>query len=442
MNLKRQNQELSKKFISDILEISGGFFTPEQLDKLFDLIESEKGKFNFPAFSEANLSRIINGMYNKRAFLEECLQYPHYVEIIIAISANSNYLTDILVRDPEYFYWIVNPSTLKLELEINSFSRSLNNTLNSYNSLAAKLNATRAIKRKETLRIGLKDILGFDNLVSVKKELSVLAKGITSILFRVCYEGIFKKYQVKKINNKYCLVALGKLGGNELNYSSDIDLMIFYDRNTKVTDKISYHEFLTEVIQLFIESASSITNAGYIYRVDLRLRPDGKNSPLCNTYESYINYYESRGEDWERQMLIKADFVCGDKNLYNKFLNYLSHFVYPASFATSPIEQIKKLKNAIEKKLKDEENIKLASGGIRNIEFSVQALQLLNGGRFPDIRISNTLEAISKLEKRKLILEKESRTFTEAYIFFRRIEHYLQLMNDTQSLRKELCLTV
>ena len=132
-------------------------------------------------------------------------------------------------------------------------------------------------------------------------------------------------------------------------------------------------------------------------------------------------------------MLIKANFICGDKSLYNKFSDYLSHFIYPASFSVSPLEQIKELKYTIEKKLKDEENIKLTSGGIRNIEFSVQALQLLNGGRFPEIRTPNTLEAISKLKGKKLITEKESIVFTEAYTFYRKIEHYLQLMNDTQT---------
>jgi glutamate-ammonia-ligase adenylyltransferase len=433
LNSKKQNSKVSKIFITDILGISGGYFTPDQLDKIFHLLEEEINKFNFPDSSEANLLRIINGMYNKRAFLEECLQYPHYVEIIIAISANSNYLTDILVRDPEYFYWIVNPSTLKLKLELNSFSKSLENTLLQYNSLKAKLNALRAIKRKEILRIGLRDILKVEDLKTITEELSVLAKSIASTLFNTCYKEILNKYQVRKLNRKYCLIALGKLGGNELNYSSDIDLIIFYDKNTRVTDKINYQEFLTEVILLFIESAASITNTGYIYRVDFRLRPDGKNSPLCNTYNSYINYYESRGEDWERQMLIKTDFICGNENLFSKFSNYLSHFIYPGSFSVSPLEQIKKLKYAIEKKLKDEENIKLASGGIRNIEFSVQALQLLNGGRFQEIRTPNTLDAICKLKEKNLLTEKESVVFIEAYTFYRKVEHYLQLMNDTQT---------
>ena len=131
MNSRNSNIKVSKDLISNVLEISGGYFSTEQLDKLLFIIEEEKKKFNFADSSEANLLRIINGMYNKRAFLEECLQYPHYLEIIVAISANSNYLADILVRDPEYFYWIVNPSTLKLKLGLERFSESLRDTLTS-----------------------------------------------------------------------------------------------------------------------------------------------------------------------------------------------------------------------------------------------------------------------------------------------------------------------
>jgi [glutamine synthetase] adenylyltransferase / [glutamine synthetase]-adenylyl-L-tyrosine phosphorylase len=433
LNTKKANPAISKYFISKILEISGGYLTSEQLDKFFKLIENEKDKHFFTEVSESNLLRIFEGMYNKRAFLSECLKYPHYIEIIAAISANSNYLADILVRDPENFYWIVNPSVLKTKLELDSFTKSLSDSLKSYNSLQAKLNAIRAIKRKEILRIGLKDILGIENLNSITEELSTLAKSITSILFDLCYKDVLIKYQLPKLNRKYCMIALGKLGGNELNYSSDIDLMVFYDKNTKINNQKNYHEFLTEVILLFINSATSITNEGYIYRVDFRLRPDGKNSPLCNTYESYINYYESRGEDWERQMLIKADFICGDERLYMSFSNYLSHFIYPQSFSVSPLNQVKKLKREIEKKLEDEENIKLVSGGIRNIEFSVQALQLLNGGRFSELKTPNTLDAISRLKDKNLISLKEAEIFTDAYIFYRKIEHYLQLMNDTQT---------
>ena len=429
----KNNPKLSNDFLINIIEISAGYFNPEQLDKFFLLVETEIRKYYFDRSAEANLLRIILGMYNKISFLEESIKYPHYIEILVSISVNSNYLTDILVRDPEYFYWIVNPSNLKSKIVFDDFNSSISAKLKSYKTFNAKINFLKALKRKEILRIGLKDILNLEDLRSVTEELSVLAKAITANLFEICYNEILNKHGLIKINNSYCVISLGKLGGNELNYSSDIDLIVLFDANRKINSKKDYQDFLSEVILLFIETSTTITGAGYIYRVDLRLRPDGKNSPLCNTFASYTDYYESRGEDWERQMLIKGNFVTGNQKLYSKFYSYISHFIYPSNFTFSPLEQIRKMKDAIEINLEDEGNIKLSSGGIRNIEFSVQALQLLNGGRYTDLQTPNTLEAIEKLKLKKLFTDKEAKALNAAYIFYRKIEHYLQLMNDTQT---------
>jgi glutamate-ammonia-ligase adenylyltransferase len=241
------------------------------------------------------------------------------------------------------------------------------------------------------------------------------------------------KYGLENINRSYCIIALGKLGGNELNYSSDIDLIIFYDEDSPVNHKKEYQEILTEAIYLFIENATSITSSGFIYRVDFRLRPDGRTSYLCRSLTTYLNYYESRGEDWERQMLIKANFIAGDINLFRRFINYLQPFIYPSSFSISPTQQIKKLKANIEKGLKSQEDIKLQSGGIRDIEFAVQALQLLNGGKNKTIRTPNTLDAIKLLNKNNLLNSEETEELRSSYILYRRIEHFIQLMNDSQT---------
>lgn len=433
MTEAQNNYKLTEEFIKKLFDLSAGYLPADKFDQLLELFNDEISKSSFSFSAESNLLRIITNMYDKISFMTECLQYPHYVELIISLSANSNYLTDILVVNPEFFYWIVNPSTLTTKLDKARFSEDLKNSLNQYKSLKAKTSALRTIKRKEILRIGTKDILELAGLEEVTRELSLLADTITSELFKLCYDEILAKYGLDKIKRKYCLVSLGKLGGNELNYSSDIDLIVFYDKNSKVTPNKSYNEILTEAVYLFIECSSSITSRGFLYRVDFRLRPDGRNSALCRSIDEYLNYYEIRGEDWERQMLIKAGFVCGSKSLYDKFINYLQPFIYPLSFSNSPKEQIKKLKSNIEKNLKDEEDIKLLPGGIRDIEFSVQALQLLNGGKNRKLKGGNTLTAINDLKKAGLLSEDEALVFDSAYRLYRKIEHYLQLMNDSQT---------
>ena len=404
----------------------------QEFEKLIKVFESEANQRYFTHSSESNLLRIITNRYDRVLLLQDCIKYPHYIEALIGIAINSNYLTDILIRNPEFFYRFVNPSDLEYKLEEENFKKTVKGTVSAFKSFAAKVNSLRSLKRRETLRIGLKDILGKSELSETVFELSVLARSISAELFSVCYNEVLSKHAIQKTNHQYCIIALGKLGGYELNYSSDIDLIIVYDKDSTVKNK-PYSELLNETVLLFIDSATSLTDTGYIYRIDFRLRPDGRNSPLCKTFDEYINYYETRGEDWERQMLVKASFLTGSRAFYNKLINYLSHFIYPSTFFVSPQEQIKQLKRNIEKRLAGDENIKLIPGGIRDIEFSVQALQLINGGKNTDLRTNNTLDAITKLENAKLLSIDEAETLRNAYIFYRKVEHYLQLMNDIQT---------
>ena len=167
----------------------------------------------------------------------------------------------------------------------------------------------------------MNDILGYADIKTTISQLSILAKTLATQLFANCYDLILSKYKIKKTNRNYTLIALGKLGGDELNYSSDIDLVLIFDKNIMINNRKEYFELLTESLQLFIESSNTITENGYLYRVDFRLRPDGKSSPLCRTINDTLHYYETRGEDWERQMLIKASYVMGDKKLYQKFMD-------------------------------------------------------------------------------------------------------------------------
>jgi glutamate-ammonia-ligase adenylyltransferase len=428
-----RQKSLTKDFTTKIIEKAAGKLPQNKLEEFLSSIEKETARHYFTKSSESNLLRIIQNQFDIVFFINECLKYPHHIEILISLSNNSNYLTDILVRNPEYFHWIINPSILEQKTDYKYFKESLEKTVSPFKSFDSKVNAIRNFKRKEILRIGLKDIYLKEELKNITHCLSNLANSISAVLFELCHKEILAKYAIEKTTRRYVLFSLGKLGGNELNYSSDIDLVAFYDKNSQINKNIYYNQILSETIVLFIETASRKTGAGFLYRVDFRLRPDGRNAPLCGSYNDYIRYYESRGEDWERQMLIKANFLCGSKNLYNKFWHSVSRFVYPVTFSVSPIEQIRKLKKSIEQRNKSDENIKLVSGGIRDIEFSLQALQLLNGGKVALIRTGNSLKAIDKLYDKKILSNEEAKVFHDAYNFYRKAEHYLQLMNDHQT---------
>ncbi|MCX6151605.1 MAG: hypothetical protein NTX22_13845 [Ignavibacteriales bacterium] len=433
--MKKNINILSDKFILDLRQATTGYLSSENFEKLINAFEHELKVFYFSASTEANLHRIIFSLYDKISFLSDCLKYPFHIQIVIAVAVNSNFLTDVIVRNPEFLSWILNPEILNQRITEKYIENDIGQTLTRYKTFNAKVNYLRTLKRRELLRIGLNDILGNTNVKETTELLSILAKGINSKLFSLCHNEVMAKYNLKISGSRYCLAALGKLGGDELNYSSDIDLLLFFDKNSvvKQNPRKEYFEILSEAAYLFVQSSTAITDKGYLYRVDFRLRPDGRNSPLCRTLKDYLQYYETRGEDWERQMLIKLSLVSGSKKLFESFNSYVQHFVYPSSFSNSPLSQIARIKNDIEKKVGEKENVKLFSGGIRDIEFSVQALQLLNGGKLKELRTGNSLTAIGKLREKNLLTEDESASLISAYNFYRKIEHFLQLMNDKQT---------
>ncbi len=423
---------LDNRFIEFIVKNSLGYLTHTELDKLFAAIEKEINRNFFDSSAEANLTRIIEAQFDKGNFIKELLIYPHHIEILVLLSTYSNYLCDILTVHPEYISLVFSMDWLNKKIDERILNKEIALSLGRLKTLNTKLNLLKTLKMRYLLKIGVNDLLGNYNLEDVTLNLSILAKSLLSALFDLCFDETARRLNVKG-KKDYTIISLGKLGGGELNYSSDVDLIAFYSDNYTLKNDLEYYELLSETIKLFISLSSEATDKGYLYRIDFRLRPDGKSSPLCRTLNDTIYYYEARGEDWEKQMLLKMNFLCGKKNLYNKFENFVSKYIYQNISTGSIKSQVKRMKLTIENQLLDEVNVKLFTGGIRDIEFSVQALQMINGKEDKSLRSGHTLNAIRLLEKRQLLSTKEAEIFKNAYIFYRRIEHFLQLMNDRQT---------
>ncbi|MFZ5946877.1 MAG: hypothetical protein ACOYU5_02800, partial [Stygiobacter sp.] len=433
--LKKEKFHFSEKLIDDLILKTERMIDEKSFNSVIDVLENEAGKFYFDSNALANFYRVLNSIFDVSTFLKEIVHYPHHAEIIMAIVSSSNYLTDIVVQNPEYLYQIFDDDYLRKIFSLDELENELKTTIDKFKNFDTKIRLIRQFKKRYILKIGLQDILQIHDLKTRTHELSILAKTIISILFDLCYNEILIRNRIKNIKNKFSICALGKLGGDELNYSSDVDLIIFYDKNTSFKNcNKDYHEILTEAIQTFINVATQISSNGFIYRIDFRLRPDGKYSPLCKEMNDYIKYYETRGEDWEKQMLIKLSFISGDINLYNQFKSFVNSYVYHSIVSESIKEKIKKMKLNIEKN-NLEDDVKTFEGGIRDIEFSVQALQLLNGNKISSLKNGNTLDVLDVLLNNKLLTQNEYKNFKDAYIFYRKIEHFLQLMNDTQTHR-------
>jgi len=196
----------------------------------------------------------------------------------------------------------------------------------------------------------------------------------------------------------------------------------------------SPHQYFNEMSEKLTQFLSRKTDEGFLYRVDLELRPEGKAGVLANSLSALELYYENFGADWEKQALIKAAWAAGDPKLFEEFARRMQPFVYPKIRDYAFLENLKKMKDKVLASLKDKSsfNLKLGDGGIREIEFFVQSLQFLLGGKMAMIRTPNTLQALERLKEAKLISSTEKMELEQAYIFLRTMEHRLQLVEEQQ----------
>ena len=387
------------------------------------------------AMAMTNLLRFVEASFNPTTILHDLALHAVLMDTLLPIFGFSQYFSDLLIRDPELFRWLTATNVLDRSKSREEYFAAAAQSVEPFHSVDRKINVLKRFQRRETLRIGVRDILRLADLETTTRELSHLADALLGVVSGLIWEEQRSRYGVAP-NTPWAIFGLGKLGGEELNYSSDIDLIAIFDEEgefaAQTVGMVTHGEFFVRFIERIVEVLSHRTEEGHFYRVDMRLRPDGKAGALIRSFASTMMYYESRGELWERQMLIKARRVAGDKPFAKKCLDALAPFIYPRTFFANPVEEISRIKSRIEAKT-DERNIKLRAGGIRDIEFAVQTLQLLNGGKKQSLRDSNTLETIGRLSEATLLSAKESTELSEAYIFFRTLEHRLQMMEYAQT---------
>ncbi|MGC8653059.1 MAG: hypothetical protein ACP5US_03610 [Candidatus Kryptoniota bacterium] len=377
-----------------------------------------------------NLERFLNSTPNQASVISDLNKNNKLLTDFIKIISTSQYLADILVQHPSFFRFLFSQGGIETIFSAAELHREMLGEIKLFSTRQHRLDYLRRIYKREILRIGARDICGYDDIESTTRQISDLADTILQVILEVSAADFTDKFHESP--PALCVIGLGKLGGRELNYSSDIDLLFIYkEDNDKLTHSLGDHA--SWYVDNFMKYLTTTTNEGHLYRTDLRLRPDGASGPVVRTLQSALTYYESRGELWERQMLIKARHIAGDKYTSEIFLRTLVPFVYPRTWLENPLDEIARIKLRIEADSSDELNIKLRRGGIRDIEFIVQALQLLNGGTNPELRTGNTLKAIQLLCERKLLSRKEARVLDKAYRLFRLVEHRLQLYHNIQT---------
>jgi [glutamine synthetase] adenylyltransferase / [glutamine synthetase]-adenylyl-L-tyrosine phosphorylase len=304
-------------------------------------------------------------------------------------------------------------------------------------------------RKKELLRIALRDGLGIGDVAELTEEISNLADAILASAIESVTDEMQARFGVPLTPDAsgemtlavLTVLALGKLGGRELNYSSDIDLMFLYSSNGETSGprQITNREYFKKVANGITNLLSTYTAAGLCYRVDLRLRPEGSLGEVCSSLASVKDYYAHRARDWELQMLIKARVAAGSEALGEELLNFVEGSIYSTTLDFSTIEKMSETRERIGEKLArkrlrhDQLDVKLAPGGIRDIEFLVQCLQRLHGALNTSVQHRGTLFALDSLYKKDLLSSGEYARLAEAYRFLRTLEHRLQLEDDRQT---------
>jgi len=390
-------------------------------------VEDYLAKAADPAAVEAGLQRLVEAGADPG---------PHLAGWLKLLDA-SPLAADVLVRRPALVTEIPRSGGA---YDRGEFERGLEAALRALPDLPSRIDRLRAVRVEETLRIAWQDVVLGVDLTIVTRRISDLAEIVLERLLALVSEELERQYGRPR-EAGLAVLAMGKLGGAELNYSSDIDLIFVYGKDGETEGgpggpSLSHREYFHRLTERMTREANAVTPMGRLYRVDLRLRPEGQTGSLAQSLASTLAYYHRTGETWERQALLKARVIAGDRAVGDAFVASVREWVFAKGLDFEEIAALKRIKQRIEDATltrgEERREVKLGYGGIRDVEYVIQFLQLLHGARNPEVRHHNSLTALRLLERAGAILPAERDVLDDAYRFLRLVEHRLQLVQGAQ----------
>jgi len=403
-----------------------------------ELIE-ELGATCNPRIAAGRIDDLLAG--ETAADIKEILGNNEIRSIFLAAITGSRFLFSILLRNPSHVETFFLSKRYLERKTRPAFERDLANRLAGLIDSQQAHHALRVYKEEEYLRIGCRDLAGLADVREVMGELSDLAGACIQAATVFHWSNLVAKHgrpPVAEGQMGFVVIGMGKISGRELNFSSDVDLIFLRspeEGRTEGPESISIVRFYDALARAVTRSLSDITEDGFVFRIDLRLRPEGEKGELVPSATNALEYYLGWGRTWERAALMKAVPLAGDLQVGGVFLKELEPFVYRKYLDYSTLDDMRLMKSRIEAQIRSRPgiNIKLGQGGIREIEFFAQTLQLINGGRTPRVRTPSTLEALDRLHGADLLDKKTMMDLREAYLFFRRLEHRIQINHQVQT---------
>jgi len=371
---------------------------------------------------------------------------------MLTLAGNSPFLAETLLRHPEHIGWLKAETTRHFD-RVKSTEQLSEELARFVTRMINADDPTRLarFKRREFLRIYLRDCLGIATLSEVTEELSNLADVILDYALTRANQEMVNLYGAPLAHDErgriekaeLAIVALGKLGCRELNYASDIDLLFLFSGNGETAgdgrsraSAISNKQFFNAVAERVVQLIGRSSSEGAVYRIDLRLRPYGRDGEMISEIERAADYYRNRAHNWERQALIRARASAGSEQVVTHFLDMVRDAIFTRDALPDTLEGVRRAKEKIDRKEAARMrgfNVKLGPGGIREIEFIAQALQLKHGGREPWVRSAQTLIVLARLAEKHYLTEPERARLSAAYTFLRTVEHRLQMEHGAQT---------
>ncbi|MEW6668422.1 MAG: glutamate-ammonia-ligase adenylyltransferase [Thermodesulfobacteriota bacterium] len=425
--------------------LSGTGYRNDLFARLALLAFDVLGRKPDPDMALNNWERFIRSLGSPEFHYRLLLGQPMRLEILLGILSGSQFLADTLIRNPGFLDWVMDPELLHEGRNGHDMEQELDHVARVCKGHPEWLNRLRRFRRREILRIGTRDLCLGVPTQEVMADLSTLA----DVTVKVALDTVWGRMRAAgkvpdfagKLEDRFCVLAFGKLGGKELNYSSDIDLLAIWDDRDLPSDpqgpgEEGFRGLFRRAMESLISDLLTHTEEGYAYRVDLRLRPFGRAGELVPSLSGLIRYYRDQASLWEIQAALKLRPLAGNASLGHRFLEELRPVFLRGRERRPVVESIEAMRNrairAISRKGGACVDVKSGLGGLRDVEFMVQGLQLIHGPGNPALFEGNTLTSLDLLGEARILPAARVEVVKQDYLFLRRVEHYLQILEDRQ----------
>jgi glutamate-ammonia-ligase adenylyltransferase len=386
------------------------------------------------------LVRFMEASHARETYLTIFNDNHKFLEILLILFGSSSVLSTLMIKQPNLIDVVTNQESLYQYKTPAMMMRELSARLSSVTEHSEKNICLRQFKQGEELRIGLRFMIHETDVPGTLADLSHLADIYLQTIYQLAREEVRQSKDSDTLLDNFAIMGLGKLGGQEINFGSDLDLVFVYDEEPAETDGSHSEDMIStyaSLAQKIFQLNSTMAPVPSPYEIDTDLRPEGSRGALVLSLKGYKDYFEARGKIWEQQAMTRARFIAGSPEVGKKFMQVAHGFAYRPKLEYGSLIEISRLRDRMEKELAQEVkkgiNVKLGEGGLADIEFSVQVLQLMHGHRNPRLRNGNTFENIQLLSNYGILDHGQAANLGKQYHFLRNVECALRLMSEQYS---------